>query len=67
VRQTGKGANTHRAEITILAVADGLLTVGIAGEFSFGLTLEDVPDAMKKAAAASTRALIWRFSEPQPA
>ena len=55
--------NTHRAEVLLVAVCQGMLTVGQGGAFSRDLQMTEVPEEFARAAKIATRALIWKFAE----
>ena len=58
-----KRPNSHRAEVLLVAVCQGVLTIGQGGTFSRDLNMTEVPEDLARAAKLAARALIWKFSE----
>lgn len=61
VSHPGRLKTDFRAEILVVAVADGVLTAGKAGEFASGLTLDDLPPRMARMMLMSARSIVWRL------
>lgn len=55
--------NSHRSEVLLIAVCEGVLTLGASGNFSSGLKITDVPAALASLARTAVRAFIWKFEE----
>jgi len=56
------GVNRHRAEVLLMAVCDGVMTVGANGTFFHRLSLSDLPPALSDRAKNAARALAWQFT-----
>ena len=55
--------NSHRSEVLLSAVCEGVLALGMNGNFSSGLEITEVPATMAEIAVSAVRALIWKFEE----
>jgi hypothetical protein len=53
--------NSHRAEVLLNAVSEGVITEGPAGNFARALALRDLPERLWAEARRATRFLAWRF------
>jgi len=53
--------NSHRAEVLLMAVCSGVITLGPAGNFSHNLELSDLPSSFSQQINNFERMLAWKF------